>query len=168
MSHLTLTITSCEFTYLKEVSKSILNVILFHRLFNQIVPKTHELLDLTIPCVDDPLLEQQIDEKATSFVKSTDPKRLIIEFYEKKTRKNWWMKTEEEICWESWTVQFELVPPSRTESERRQNLKGLEKSLEGAIMRVLQLVNDRNEGYIPMIPYGEGNPFPYQIYYTSR
>lgn len=178
MSRLSLTIDSCEFTYLKEVTKSLLNVILFHRLFGQIVPKTHELLDLTIPCVDDPDVERVIEDKVSAFVKSLEAsgtnahsvsrttRSVVIEFYEKRMRKNWFTKTEEEVCWESWTINASLIPPSNTEQERRDNLKGLGQSLERAIMTVLRLVNERNNGYIPLIPYGEGNPFPYQIYHT--
>lgn len=172
---MSLSIDGCESAQAKDVVKALLHVILFHRLFGQIVPKTHELLDLTIPSVDDSAVEVLIDERATAYVKTlrvsgsaiaspaVHAPSIVVEFYEKKTRKLWFSRAEEEVCWESWSINVRTIPPPRTESERKQNAKALGNQLEAAIMKVLRLVNARNDEYIPPIPYSEGNPFPYQI-----
>lgn len=172
---MSLTVDGCEAVHAKDVVKALLHVILFHRLFGQIVPRTHELLDLTIPSVDDSAVESLIDERAAAYVKtlrvSGSPPALtgaqtpsiVVEFYEKKMRKLWFSRAEEEVCWESWSIHVNTISPPRTESERKQNSKALRVQLEAAIMKILRLVNARNDEYIPPIPYSEGNPFPYQI-----
>ncbi|CCG81164.1 Putative uncharacterized protein [Taphrina deformans PYCC 5710] len=176
-SRLSLTIQNCEYSYVKEVTKALLHTILFHRQFGQISPKTQELLDLTIASIDDGAVESMVEERASAYIKSlhdsgigtttttmtTITSPLVVEFYEKKTRKAWFTTSEEEVCWESWTLNFELIPTSRSEPERKRNLKVLVSQLEDSILRILTLVNKRNEEYIPPIPYSETRSFPYQI-----
>jgi autophagy-related protein 101 len=38
-----------------------------------------------------------------------------VQFFEKKRRKAWFTKAEEEVCWEQWTLDVTLATP-RTES----------------------------------------------------
>jgi 3-methyladenine DNA glycosylase AlkD len=38
-----------------------------------------------------------------------------VQFFEKKRRKAWFTKGEEEVCWEQWTLDVTLATP-RTES----------------------------------------------------
>lgn len=173
--HLALEVKGCELTYAKEVAKAILHTILFHRCFGQIVPRTQEILDLTLSQVDDEALEAIVDERASDFaralrtsssVSNTTPgqdKALVIQFYEKKVRKAWFSRAEEEVCWESWTLTLVLIPPSRNEIEKKENLSALGRELNAAVIQILTIVNERNDEYVPPIPYGDGNPFPYQI-----
>lgn len=170
MMDMTVDIDACEFTFTKEVTKALLHTIFFNRLFGQISPKTYELLDLSLPLVDDAEIESLVEERATEYVgalrntSAADPASLVLEFYEKKTRKAWFSRAEEEICWESWSIKIKVTPTSRTEAERKQNLATLERELEGAVQKILTLSNDRNDEYIPPIPYSEGNPFPYRVF----
>ncbi|KAG1786469.1 uncharacterized protein HD556DRAFT_1052295 [Suillus plorans] len=47
----------------KEVPTAILHSILFHRLFGTVKPQTFEVLDVTMPGVSDPEMEQLVTEK---------------------------------------------------------------------------------------------------------
>ncbi|KAG2745015.1 hypothetical protein P692DRAFT_20809424 [Suillus brevipes Sb2] len=46
----------------KEVLTTILHSILFHRLFGTVKPQTFEVLDVTMPGVSDPEMEQLVTE----------------------------------------------------------------------------------------------------------
>lgn len=181
---LQITVGSCELSYVKAVAKAVLHAILFHRIFGQVTPKTHELLDLTLPSVDDDAVEDVVEERAAAYVNSLlrspasvegggagtgagggeQAPSLALEFYEKKVRKAWFSRAEEDVCWESWTIDVRVIPSSRSESERKRNLQALGNQLESAVLKILMAVNQRNEEYIPPIPYNEATPFPYQIF----
>ncbi|KAI9457375.1 hypothetical protein HD554DRAFT_1780928 [Boletus coccyginus] len=47
----------------KEVLHAILHAILFHRLFGTVKPQTFDVLDVTMPGVADPEMEQLVNEK---------------------------------------------------------------------------------------------------------
>jgi 3-methyladenine DNA glycosylase AlkD len=38
-----------------------------------------------------------------------------VEFYERKPKKNWFLKAEDKVCWEQWVLSVTLVSP-RTDS----------------------------------------------------
>lgn len=105
----------------------ILHTIFFHRFFPSIRPKTHDVLDLTLPVVGDVELETLIERKAASLVRQLDTTsdlggrstgvrgQVAVQFFEKRRRKAWFTKGEEEVCWEQWTLDVTLATP-RTES----------------------------------------------------
>jgi len=84
-------------------------------------------LDLTLPFVDDVELETLIDQRTATLVRQLDTSSdqgarntgvrglMAVQFFEKKRRKAWFMKGEEEVCWEQWTLDVTLATP-RTES----------------------------------------------------
>lgn len=126
-------------------AKGILNLIFFHRYFPSIRPTTFDVLDLTLPAINDVDLDTLIDSRVTSLVhqhlSSTEGAsvgvtggggvrgRIAVEFYEKKRRRTgggMWFgglagkmagggSTEEEVCWETWTLDVTIATP-RTES----------------------------------------------------
>jgi autophagy-related protein 101 len=105
----------------------ILHTIFFHRFFPSIRPKTRDVLDLTLPFVDDVELETLIDQRTATLVRQLDTSSdmgarntgvrglMTVQFFEKKRRKAWFTKGEEEVCWEQWTLDVTLATP-RTES----------------------------------------------------
>lgn len=105
----------------------ILHTIFFHRFFPSIRPKTRDVLDLTLPFVEDVELETLIDQRTATLVRQLDTNSdmgarntgvrglMAVQFFEKKRRKAWFMKAEEEVCWEQWTLDVTLATP-RTES----------------------------------------------------
>jgi autophagy-related protein 101 len=106
----------------RDLVTGILHTIFFHRFFPSIRPKTQEVLDLTLPYVDDVELETLIDQRVRAFIdgikmstrSGTSPRgEVAIMFFEKRRRRTWF-KSEEEVCWEQWVVKFTLANP-RTE-----------------------------------------------------
>jgi autophagy-related protein 101 len=105
----------------------ILHTIFFHRFFPSIRPKTRDVLDLTLPVVEDVELETLIDQRTAALVRQLDTSsdmgvrstgvrgQIAVQFFEKRRRKAWFTKGEEEVCWEQWTLDVTLATP-KTES----------------------------------------------------
>lgn len=119
-----------------------LNLIFFHRYFPSIRPTTFDVLDFTLPAINDVDLETLIDSRISSLVRQHSASgahdsgggfgggsgggggvrgRIAVEFYEKKRRRSgiWFSglagKGEEEVCWEVWNLDVTIATP-RTES----------------------------------------------------
>ncbi|RDW89346.1 hypothetical protein BP6252_01378 [Coleophoma cylindrospora] len=160
-------------TSVKDVVRGILHTIFFHRFFPSIRPKTRDVLDLTLPVVEDVELETLIDQRTAALVRQLDTSSdmgarntgvrglMAVQFFEKKRRKAWFTKAEEEVCWEQWTLDVTLATP-RTESERAKVRNAMEAMLLKAAMKIVSTVN-REKDLIPPITTSESNPFPYQI-----
>jgi autophagy-related protein 101 len=129
----------------KEVIKAVLHTIFFHRYFTPVVPLSRDLLDLTLPAIDDVDLETLIEQRADSLVQELGsggaggPSRmgvegrpggaragngggvagrgqLVCQFFEKRRRKAYFgFGKDEEVCWEQWTLDVTLGSP-RTET----------------------------------------------------
>jgi autophagy-related protein 101 len=107
----------------------ILHAIFFHRYFPPVLPNTREVLDLTLPHIEDVELETMIEQRTTALVRQLDADRnsgmgsggsggrgqIMVQFFERKRRKAWLVRGDEEVCWESWTVKVTVAEP-RTES----------------------------------------------------
>ncbi|EEP79534.1 conserved hypothetical protein [Uncinocarpus reesii 1704] len=162
----------------KDVLKGILHTIFFHRYFPCVRPDTFDVLDLTLPAIDDVELETLIDSRINTLIRqhlsstSNSPNggvrgRIAVQFFEKKRRKagTWFGglagKNEEEVCWEIWTVNVTIATP-RTESERAKVRKAMEKMLQKAAFKILAIAN-QGKDHIPPITTSDANPFPYQI-----
>lgn len=103
---------------------AILHTIFFHRYFSPISPLTRDLLDLTLPAIDDVDLETLIDQRTAALVRAIESThqqkgrgQLAVQFFEKKRKKSGWLsrKGDEELCWEQWTLDVTLATP-RTEA----------------------------------------------------
>jgi autophagy-related protein 101 len=109
------------------ISAGILHTIFFHRFFPSIRPRTRDILGLTLPFVEDVELETLIDQRTATLARQLDTSSdvgarnsgvrglIAVQFFEKKRQKAWFTKTEEEVCWEQWTLDVTLATP-RTES----------------------------------------------------
>lgn len=184
-------------TTVRDILKGILNLIFFHRYFPSIRPTTFDVLDLTLPAINDVDLETLIDSRVTSLVhQHLSPTegasvgvtgggggvrgRIAVEFYEKRRRRTgggMWFggltgkmagggSTEEEVCWETWTLDVTIATP-RTESERAKVHKAMENMLQKAALKILAVVN-KDKDHIPPITTSESNPFPYRIVLNPR
>jgi len=162
---------------IRDVVKGILNTIFFHRFFPSIRPKTRDVLDLTLPVVDDVELETLIDQRTAALIRQIDTTsnlhstggvrgQIAVQFFEKRRRKAWFTKGEEEICWEQWTLDVTLATP-RTESERAKVRNAMETMLLKTAMKIVTTVN-LDKDHIPPIMTSETNPFPYQISTNPR
>ena len=173
----------------------ILHTIFFHRYLSPLRPSYLEVLEFTLPLVADPELETLIDTRvgqlirqlsSTSSPKSSVRGSLVVEFFEKKRRKDgvlgWFgAKGEEGVCWESWCLEVTLATP-KTEigrplplgiplggfptltafSERTKVTKAIGSTLQKTAMQVVTIVN-RDKDHIPPLTTNEGNPFPFHI-----
>ncbi|PKY05422.1 DUF1649 domain protein [Aspergillus campestris IBT 28561] len=180
-------------TTVRDVLKGVLNLIFFHRYFPCIRPKTFDVLDFTLPVINDVDLETLIDSRistlvrqhATSAASTHDGAgaggggsgggvrgRMAVEFYEKKRRRSglWFGglagKGEEEVCWEVWNLDVTIATP-RTESERAKVRKAMENMLQKAALKILTVVN-RDKDHIPPITTSDSNPFPYRVVVNPR
>ncbi|KAH8673806.1 DUF1649 domain protein [Xylariales sp. PMI_506] len=165
----------------RDVVRAILHTIFFHRFFPSITPQSREVLDITLPFVQDAELDTMIEKRAAELDRELSAERshaphaggggggrgdISVQFFEKKRRKTWYMRAaygggDEEVCWECWTVKVTVAEP-RTESERAKVRKAMEQTLLTTVLKIITCVNN-NKDHIPPITTSESNPFPYQI-----
>ncbi|KAF2841482.1 DUF1649-domain-containing protein [Patellaria atrata CBS 101060] len=161
-------------TFVKDIVKAILHTLFFHRYFTPIAPLTRDLLDLTLPLIDDVDLETLIDQRATVLVRALDSAsefgrqsgraQLVVQFFEKRRKRGGYFsfgKGEEEVCWEMWVLDVTVARP-RTEMDRVKVRRAMEKSLHKTALKIVNIVNKEKE-HIPPITTTDSNPFPYQI-----
>lgn len=119
----------------RDVVKAILHTIFFTRFFPSLAPRTRDVLDLTLPYVNDAELETMIEQRAAALARQLDSSssasaatttntnasdagtrgQVAVQFFEKRRRKAWLSRGDEEVCWECWTVKVTVAEP-RTES----------------------------------------------------
>ncbi|KAI0901935.1 DUF1649-domain-containing protein [Annulohypoxylon nitens] len=174
----------------RDVVRGILHTIFFHRFFPSLTPRSREVLDITLPFVEDAELDTMIEKRAAELARELDAERtthvhthsrslshpvqqqsrgsggrghISVQFFEKKRRKAWLLRVsgDEEICWESWTIKVTVAEP-RTDSERAKVRKAMEQTLLTTAMKIVTCVNSHKD-HIPPITTSESNPFPYQI-----
>ncbi|KAH6897010.1 hypothetical protein B0T10DRAFT_475740 [Thelonectria olida] len=167
----------------RDVVKGILHTIFFHRFFPPLTPQTREVLDLTLPYVDDDELETMIEQRVAALERQLDAQRssssssanpsgtgtagggrgqLVVQFFEKRRRKATWLsRGDEEVCWECWTVKVTVAEP-RTESERAKVRSAMEQTLHATAMKIVTFANNHKD-HIPPITTQGANPFPYKI-----
>ncbi|KAI9762340.1 MAG: ER membrane protein DP1/Yop1 [Chaenotheca gracillima] len=163
----------------KDTVKAILHTIFFHRFFPSVRPKTRDLLELTLPFIDDLELETLIDQRTIQLIRQIDTTasnnlhsnssgrgQIAVQFFEKRRRKAWFSKAEEEVCWEQWTLDVTLATP-RTDSERAKVRRAMEMMLHKTAVKIVHIVN-KEKDHIPPITTSESNPFPYQIIINPR
>jgi autophagy-related protein 101 len=124
-------------------------------------------------------LVRQLDTSSDMGARSTGVRgQIAVQFFEKRRRKAWFTKGEEEVCWEQWTLDVTLATPrtesgkrartdlhnndAETTSERAKVRKAMETMLLKIAMKIVSTVN-REKDHIPPITTSETNPFPYQI-----
>jgi len=155
----------------KDVLHGVLHSILFHRLFGTVKPRTFEVLDVTMPGVSDPDMEQLIDEKVAAFWKGIQngpgkKGQIIVTFSEKRPRKSWFQvyMGDEEVPWEQWVINAELRQP-KSEQERQLANNSLTTTLAHSIETMLtHTTSERGRTAVPLITNATGiSPFPLRI-----
>ncbi|KAJ3106409.1 hypothetical protein HDU97_006394 [Phlyctochytrium planicorne] len=118
-------------------------------------------------------VEKTIDDRISNFIKSLDyptgfgqvQSSLAIMFLERRAKKYWFTKTEEEICWENWTINV-TISQARTEKEQIEAKRSVEKSLHECLMTITQKCNE-NKDHVPPIVNNDTYPFPFQIVFSA-
>jgi len=157
----------------------VLHTIFFHRTFPAVRPIDRDVLDITLPTVDDVDIETLIDQQATALVRQMDGTfspyagqtngrgQLLVQFYEKRQKPRissyffGGRSVEEEVCWEQWTIDVTLAQP-KTHAEYAKVRTAMETSLEKAVMKIITTAGEEKE-HIPQITTNETHPFPYKI-----
>jgi autophagy-related protein 101 len=148
--------------------------------------------------VDDDELETMIEQRVAAFERQIDTQRssggtnnasggsatggrgqLVVQFFEKRRRKAWLSRGDEEVCWECWTIKVTVAEP-RTESgtlqapwlthgditnnqiERAKVRRAMEQTLLTTAMKIVTFANTHKD-HIPPITTQGTNPFPYKI-----
>ncbi|KAJ3485969.1 hypothetical protein NLI96_g4588 [Meripilus lineatus] len=83
----------------KEVLGAVLHSVLFHRLLGTVKPGLVDVLDVTMPIVDDPETKTLVQEKVDAFWRgmeggSNKKGQVIITFSEKRPKKSWFIMGE--------------------------------------------------------------------------
>ena len=115
-------------TSVRDVVQGILHTIFFHRFYPCLAPKNRDVLDVQLPYVDDAEVDTMIVQRTAELARDLSAERsnpagsggrgsIAVEFFEKKRRKGSYLRgpSEEEVCWERWTVKVTVAEP-RTDS----------------------------------------------------
>ncbi|KAI0640313.1 autophagy-related protein [Trametes polyzona] len=152
----------------KEVLRAVLHSILFHRLFGTVKPRTFEVLDVTMPGVDDDDITRQVEEKIDAFwrgVEGVPNKRgqIVVTFSEKRPRKSWFLMGEEEIPWEQWIINAEIRQPS--DRERQKFNADLAATLTKSLQTMLvHSSSEKGRSAVPLITNATSiSPFPIKM-----
>ncbi|OAA74121.1 DUF1649 domain protein [Cordyceps fumosorosea ARSEF 2679] len=190
----------------RDVVRAILHTIFFNRFFPSVCPSTRDVLDLTLPYVDNDELATMIEQRAAALERQLDAERsssaasasnpssaatmsssprhqytspstattavtsssasgargqISVRFFEKRRRKTWLARGDEEVCWECWTVKVTVAEP-RTESERAKVRRAMEQTLLTTAMKIVTFANTHKDHIPPITTHG-GNPFPCKI-----
>ncbi|KAJ6630421.1 hypothetical protein B0H10DRAFT_985832 [Mycena sp. CBHHK59/15] len=171
----------------KDVLQGVLHAILFHRLFGLVKPQVFEVLDVTMPGVSDPEMEQLVNDKVDAFWRGVDSgasKRgqITVTFSEKRPKKSWFQVYvgEEEVPWERWyhyylwgplisrsfgrIINAELRQP-KSDRDRQQFLTTLAATLTKAVQTMLvHTSSEKGRTAVPLITNATGiSPFPVRV-----
>ncbi|KAI0370122.1 DUF1649-domain-containing protein [Pilatotrama ljubarskyi] len=152
----------------KEVLRAVLHSILFHRLFGTVKPRTFEVLDVTMPGVDDEEIMHLVEDKVDAFwrgIEGDSNKRgqIMVTFSEKRPRKSWFLIGEEEIPWEQWIINAEIRQPS--ERERQKFNAELAATLTKSLQTMLvHSSSEKGRSAVPLITNASSiSPFPIKM-----
>ncbi|CAG8585944.1 5563_t:CDS:2 [Funneliformis caledonium] len=132
-----------------------------------------EIYPIDLSAIDDPEIEKVVDDRVDQFMRILETQgnqkgQIAVIFHEKRTKKAWFSKSEEEICWEQWPVTINTVI-CRTENGIDQFLtqtkrirKDMDDQLATCLLDIIRFVNDKKD-HIPPITTSDINPFPFQI-----
>lgn len=156
----------------KEVLSALLHAVLFHRLLGLVKPTTYEILDVTLPAVQDAGIKQLVDDKVNAFWRAVESGRqkrgqLMLTMAEKRQKK-WtvaqiFSPVEEDVTWEEWVINAELRQPL-TDRDRQALNSALSTSLADALDKILtHTSSERGRAIVPPITNGDLSPFPVNI-----
>ncbi len=156
-------------------SAGVLHTIFFHRCFTPLQPATHDILEMTLPYVDEDEVEGLIEQRTNTLLRQMEatsstqtqmrPGRgqVVVQFLEKKRRKGWFVaKADEETVWENWVIDVSLTT-ARSEPEAARNRKQMEQQLQTAALTVIETADLEKDHIPPITTTDTSGPFPYAI-----
>mmetsp|Transcript_22826 Transcript_22826/g.31801 ORF Transcript_22826/g.31801 Transcript_22826/m.31801 type:complete len:206 (+) Transcript_22826:69-686(+) len=163
----------------REVMRCLLHTLLFHRALGSVRPRDvdSELFEITYVQCGCPGVESCVEEKINElchWIARHPNKRatVLVSFYEKRMKQNWFAKQEERLYWEQWRVHLEVGRPSTSSREGNNQAQlerhiALEESLQAALFTLLGFVNVKKE-HIPPVVSSDIVCFPYEITLPSE
>ncbi|KAI4766898.1 DUF1649-domain-containing protein [Aureobasidium sp. EXF-3400] len=157
----------------KDVVTGILHTIFWYRIFANLDPSWHDVLDIPVPWIQDVDLQTLIEQRVDQFVRQTDGDvndqnqnnrgQVVVQFSERERRrkKGWFGAKDEDLVWETWTLNIALASP-RTNQEVTNTRRAIERSLSNAVMKITDIVQ-QNKDHVPPITTQDTNTFPYHI-----
>ncbi|THY62433.1 DUF1649-domain-containing protein [Aureobasidium pullulans] len=168
----------------KDVVTGILHTIFWYRIFANLEPSSHDVLDVPIPWIQDVDLQTLVEQRVDQFVRQIDADsndqnqntrgQMVVQFSERERRrkKGWFGQKDEDLVWETWTLNIALASP-RTHQvlcsgadpfcvEATTSRRAIEKSLSNAILKITDIVQ-QNKDHVPPITTQDTNTFPYHI-----
>ncbi|KAI0652745.1 hypothetical protein C8Q79DRAFT_939193 [Trametes meyenii] len=153
----------------KEVLRAVLHAVLFHRLFGTVKPRTFEVLDVTMPGVEDGAMAELVEKNVDAFWRGVEGgvnKRgqILVTLSEKRPRKSWFlMGGEEEIPWEQWVINAEIRQPS--DRERQKFNAELAATLTKSLQTMLVYSSsEKGRSVVPLITDAQSiSPFPIKM-----
>ncbi|EIN06411.1 DUF1649-domain-containing protein [Punctularia strigosozonata HHB-11173 SS5] len=154
----------------KDVLTAVLHSILFHRLFGCVKPQAFEVLDVTMPGVSDPDIEQIIRDKVDFFYKAVEgeptKRGQVTSSFTKKQRKSSWFSvyaSSEEVPWEQWTITATIQ--SLSSRQKAGNDAELSQTLQKTLTTILMHTSsEQGRSAVPLITSASGiSPFPLKI-----
>ncbi|KAI9135961.1 hypothetical protein BKA69DRAFT_1107321 [Paraphysoderma sedebokerense] len=105
--------------HILDTLRAVLHTIIFQRLIQPIEPceRTVEFLSrsgICYTCINDPQIHRLVDEKiddlwTTFHSRGVSTAQLVIQFCEKKEKKLWFTTKVEDVCFEQWMINVNLV-----------------------------------------------------------
>ncbi|THW50499.1 DUF1649-domain-containing protein [Aureobasidium pullulans] len=157
----------------KDVVTGILHTIFWYRIFANLEPSSHDVLDVPVPWIQDVDLQTLVEQRVDQFVRQIDADsndqnqntrgQMVVQFSERERRrkKGWFGQKDEDLVWETWTLNIALASP-RTHQEATTSRRAIEKSLSNAILKITDIVQ-QNKDHVPPITTQDTNTFPYHI-----
>lgn len=157
----------------RDVLGAIVQAVLFHRLFGSVQPRHFDVLDVTFPGVSDPEVDRLVSDKmdalrrgleeARSSKSRTKQAKLVITFFERRPKKTWFLTAEEEVPWETWTVNANILSPQAERDPR--DTANLKEKLQHILLTILtHTSSERGRTCVPPIQTaGVLSPFAYSI-----
>ncbi|KAH7100907.1 DUF1649-domain-containing protein, partial [Auriculariales sp. MPI-PUGE-AT-0066] len=154
----------------REILRGLLHAVLFHRLLGIIKPATIEVLDVTIPKIDDPKIDAMVNAKADAVYRAIDlannkKGQLIVTFADRVTKKSWFSSGEEDVTWEQWLLDITAVAHPIPAS----NAEAFTNAQSDMLTRALRIIlehtsSDQGRAAVPRIKESSGvSPFPWRI-----
>lgn len=171
---------------IREVLRSILHTVAFHRALGLVRPKDVdlEIFEITYVQCRDPDLEKKIEEKIDQFVSWVEKhpnkkSQICLSFYEIRNKQTAWFSNKpERFYWEQWYIPLNVVM-SKASSSKSHHGKALavgevtmedgnsrhaalEEALRDVLLQIIRHVNEKKD-HIPPVQNFDAVPFPYEI-----
>ena len=161
-----------------EALRCILHTIIFNRSLGSVSPREvdSELFDLTWVHCGDTTVDTRVETKVAAVQSWVDknPGRRVqvcLSFFERRQQQGWFLRQEQRLYWEQWTINLALAPsdssleedhPLEFEALRARRKQVLQLQLETALTHIICAVNEKRD-HIPPVVSGATLTFPFDV-----